>query len=170
MLKKHRALFHVLDVISDIVLVLVAFYGAQFIRFALMDGHNSFAPTDPRLFAIALVYSIAISFAYYACHFYTNRRYRRLTNDSLTISAINGVGTLVLVTLLFLLRLVDFSRIVLVLFWALSSAFSILKRLMMRLVIGFYRKRGFILKHVVIVGNGHLAWQCMQDFRSHLSL
>lgn len=167
MLKKHRALFHVLDVISDIVLVLVAFYGAQFIRFALMDGHNSFAPTDPRLFAIALVYSIAISFAYYACHFYTNRRYRRLTNDSLTISAINGVGTLVLVTLLFLLRLVDFSRIVLVLFWALSSAFSILKRLMMRLVIGFYRKRGFILKHVVIVGNGHLAWQCMQDFRAH---
>lgn len=167
MLRKHHALFHVLDIISDIVVVLASFYGALFIRFPIMGGYRSLDLADPRLFLIALLYSFAVAFAYYACHFYSNRRYRRLGSDSLTIIAINGVGTLVLVTVLFLLRLVDFSRLALVMIWLLSCALSILKRLTMLLIMAFYRKRGMNLKHVAIVGNGHLAWQCMQDFLAH---
>lgn len=167
MIRKHGTIFLLLDVLSDIFLVLLSFYGALFFRFEVMDGFISIPLADVRLLLIALGYSLALVFSYYASHLYNRRRYRKLTTDALTIAAINGVGTLVLVTALFLLRLVDFSRLALVLIWVLSTALSILKRLAMRLVITQYRKKGYNLKHVAIVGNGHLAFQCLQDIQAN---
>ena len=166
MMRKHRTLFNFINACTDMVLILLAFYAALFTRFGLMNGVVSLPLTDARMLLVALVYSLAVMLAYYSCHLYQDRGYGKMTGDTLVISAINAVGTLVLVALLFILRLVDFSRIALVLIWLLSTLFVVCKHAVLRQIIHIYRRRGYNLKHVAIVGNGHTAWQCIQDLQA----
>ena len=70
----------------------------------------------------------------------------------------------------YVLRVVDFSRLMLVLFWLISSTVVVLKRLSVRGVLSYYRRRGYNLKHVVIIGSGQLAYQYAQDIAQNPQL
>jgi len=81
----------------------------------------------------------------------------------LVILEANALGVLAVGTALFALRLLDFSRGVLVLFFLSSSALMVSKRVLLSIVLSKAREKGFNQKTVIVVGTGQLAEKYTQN-------
>lgn len=167
MIKRNQRMLNALNLISDGVLTLLSYVCALWLRFNVLRGRRTLQLTSPGLVALILVYCILIVMVYYALGLYGYGRLRCRRDEGLSILLVNGLGTLALMATFYVVRIVDFSRLMLVLFWLISSLAVILKRTLLRAALSYYRSRGYNLKHVIVVGSGHLARQYARDIRSN---
>lgn len=165
MIKRNQGLLNALNLISDGVLIVLSYFAALWIRFDLLKGRRSMQMASPMLVSMIFVYSVLLVLAYYVLRLYGYGRGKRKREEGLRILMVNGVGTLALMAMFYLRRMVDFSRLTLILFWMISSAVIIAKRISVRAVLSYYRSHGYNLKHVIVIGCGHLADQYVQDIR-----
>ncbi len=167
MIRNNQKAINALNMLSDFALTLLAYFAAEMLRFDVLDGTVCLDLLSIQFVSVAVVYSVGIVVMYYILRLYGSYRFKRVGEESLTILLCNGVGTLLYMAVLFLFRIVDFSRLALVLFWFLSSLFVIVKRISVRSILRHYRALGYNQKHVAVVGNGHLAHQYILDLAAH---
>lgn len=165
MIQKNQSFPTVMNMLSDVILLIAAYLAAVHLRFNVLDGVLSVPLSSGRILRLAILYSIVVVLVYYACSIYNHRHFRRHSR-SVALLAINTVGTLALATLFFVLRLMDFSRWTLVFFWLFSNLFIIGKHKLIRCIEKKRRSGGHNLRHVAIVGNGRLAAQCIRDINA----
>lgn len=79
-------------------------------------------------------------------------------------------AVLALMALLYLTRVVDFSRIAIAIYYVLSSTLLIIKRVLVYGILRYRRKKGYNRKHVIIVGNGNHARQYVQSIKNNPDL
>ena len=170
MVKRNQSMLNALNLISDGVLTLLSYVCALWLRFDVLGGRQTLQLTSPRLVALIFGYCILIVLLYYALGLYGYGRLRIRREEGLCILLVNGLGTLGLMATFYVVRIVDFSRLMLVLFWLISSAAVILKRMLLRGALSYYRSHGYNLKHVIVIGSGHLARQYARDLRSNPQL
>ena len=163
MIRQNQRIINFLNICSDFCLVLFSYFVALMLRFDILDGVVTLQLSRGGFAIGAVAYSVAIVIAYYALRLYGSYRFKHPGEECITILLINGMGTLVYMAVLFLFRIVDFSRMALVLFWLISSGLVICKRTFVRMILRHYRALGYNQKHVAIVGNGHLAHQYLLD-------
>ena len=166
-IKKNQSLINVLNALSDVLLILGSYFAAIYTRFYLLNGRVSVDMARGKFALIAAAYSVCVVFVFYMLRMYTTYRVRRRSGEYLLVMLINGIGILSILTIYFLLRVVDISRLAMAIFWAYSSAAIIVKRSMMRTALRHYRSQGYNQKHIIVVGNGHLAQQYLEDVRRH---
>ena len=167
MIKRNQSMLNALNLISDGVLTLLSYVCALWLRFEVLGGRQTLQLTSPRLVALIFGYCILIVLVYYALGLYGYGRLRRRREEGLCILLVNGLGTLALMATFYVVRIVDFSRLMLILFWLISSVAVVLKRTLLRGALSYYRSRGYNLKHVIVIGCGHLARQYARDIRSN---
>ena len=109
-----------MNMLTDAVLLLAAYFAAVNLRFEVLDGIAGLPLTSGLILRIVFVYILAIIFAYYLFSIYNHSNFRRRSR-SLILLSINTVGTVTLAAVLFALRLMDFSRWTLVFFWLFSN-------------------------------------------------
>lgn len=170
MIKRNQSMLNALNLISDGVLTLLSYVCALWLRFDVLGGRQTLQLTSPRLVALIFGYCILIVLVYYALGLYGYGRLRRRREEGLCILLVNGLGTLGLMATFYVVRIVDFSRLMLALFWLISSTVVISKRMLVRGVLSYYRSHGYNLKHVIVIGSGHLARQYARDLRSNPQL
>ena len=170
MIKRNQSMLNALNLISDGVLTLLSYVCALWLRFDVLGGRQTLQLTSPRLVALIFGYCILIVLVYYALGLYGYGRLRRRREEGLCILLVNGLGTLGLMATFYVVRIVDFSRLMLILFWLISSTVVISKRMLVRGVLSYYRSHGYNLKHVIVIGSGHLARQYARDLRSNPQL
>lgn len=170
MIKRNQSMLNALNLISDGVLTLLSYVCALWLRFDVLGGRQTLQLTSPRLVALIFGYCILIVLVYYALGLYGYGRLRRRREEGLCILLVNGLGTLGLMATFYVVRIVDFSRLMLALFWMISSVAVISKRMLVRGVLSYYRSHGYNLKHVIVIGSGHLARQYARDLRSNPQL
>lgn len=119
---------------------------------------------------IAAVYSLLTVLLYAATRMYSSHRLRKSTSEILKIFLINGIVSLALMSTFYLLRITEFPRLTVILFWLFSSLLVIAKRLVLWGVLHHYRSLGYNQKHIVIVGNGHLAKQYLNNIEENPQL
>lgn len=163
MTKKNQVFLNWINVLSDSLLIFLSYLVSLFIRFKLFSGVVSLQLASPRFLLIAYAYSLAVVVIYFFSKIYQSQRLRTMGGASFKILLINGLGTLIFIAMLYLMRVMDFSRWMLFGFWIISSFAVIFKHSALRLVLHYYRKRGYNLRHIAIVGNGRLAYQYEQD-------
>ena len=162
-IKRNQRLLNGFNAMSDAALIFLSYYASLFLRFDLMDGFVSIDMSASRFALIALVYSLAVTFVFYLLGLYSTHRVRRRRNEYALVLLASGVGVLALMTAFFLMRVMDASRVMMLLFWLVSSGLIIAKRAAVHAVLRHYRSRGYNQKHVIVVGNGHLAQQYIAD-------
>ncbi len=146
------------------LLVTVSYVLASWIRLDFFDGYSdNMAAIRPKTIFLAIAYSMILFFMLSMTGFYNTTRTRKLTWKTRTIVFAVTLATLIATTLLFVFRLVDFSRGVLLVFYLLTNLTLIGKYTFMRLVLRRFRGKGFNLKHVIVVGTGELARQYADD-------
>ena len=167
MIRKNQRLINGLNLLSDLFLIFVAYFASLLTKFFLLEDHSGAIPwlTEPVYWVVAFAYSALIVLVYYFTGLYGSYRFKRMGSEALTIFLINGIGVLSLMALMYLVRMSEFSRVALFLFWAYSSAFVLIKRTVVRALLRHYRKLGYNQKHVVVVGSGHFARQYIEDVK-----
>ena len=168
MIQKHQRLFNALNRILDGLLLMAALALSSYLWLAVIrrDTWNIAGDLLDNLSLLA-GYAAVMVLVYQIAGLYDSLRARLVRRDVLRVLVANAVGVLGVAAFLFVLRLEDFSRGVLGVFYLLSSAFIIGKRLLTRALLNYVRGRGYNQKHVILVGCGRLAEQYARSVREH---
>lgn len=170
MIKRNQRLFNALNLLTDGVIIVLSYFAAFWLRFDVLGGERSMVMTDYRMISVLLGYAAVIVLVYYVLNLYGYNRLKRRREEGLRILLVNGVGTLGFMAMFYVMRVEHFSRWMLVLFWLISGFGVIIKRTVVRAVLAHYRRLGYNLKHVLVVGSGQLAYQYAQDIAANPQL
>ncbi len=161
MIKKYQKTFNAINVISDYVLIFLSYVIAGLIRVGFMYGDNPNLELafNKKYLSLIAIFSCFLIITYAFTKLYRSQRVLQLAKEVVLIIFVNTVCFLMLASILYVLRYTDFSRLMLFIFYCISTAVIVTKRIILRMVLRYYRKKGYNIKHIVIVGNGHLAFE-----------
>lgn len=171
MIRKNQAFINRINILLDMLLVVLSYILASWLRLDFLDGYSgNMAAISGKTILLALAYSLGLFFLLSMLGFYNTTRTRRLAWKIRTLFLGVTLSTLIGTTLLFVFRLVDFSRGVILAFYLFALFLLIAKYIFMRLVLSRFRGKGYNLKHIVVIGNGKLARQFLKDIESEPDL
>jgi len=167
MIKENQRILNLFNLFSDVALTFLAYFAAIGIRFGVMDGVQTVNLRSMEYIQLIALYSAAELILFYMMRVYVPQRYRRIDQELFSIFLANGICLLLLITWLYLRHIGDVSRIMIVIFYCLSSGMIGLKHMLVRLVMRYIRRMGFNQKHVILVGNGSLAIQYAKNVQDN---
>lgn len=171
MIRKNQEFLNKVNIILDMLLVIISYVFASWLRLDIFDGmEDNMAAVSGKTVMLAIAYSLVLFFLLSLMGFYNTTRTRRLAWKIRTIFLAVTLSILIASTLLFLFRLVDFSRGVLLVFYLTTLLLLIGKYTFMRLVLSRFRGKGYNLKHVIVVGTDSLARQYKKDIEAEPEL
>ena len=170
MIRKYRGMITSLNMVSDGLLIFLSYFMAVFLRFDVLKGRQSVTYNSAAFVLGAALCSVGIVVILYVLRIYRPSRLKSRRSEALVIMTVVGIFALGFMAVLFIRRVNDFSRLTLVFFWLFASVLQIGKHLCVNAIAAHIRRRGFNLKHVLVVGSGHLARQYMEDIRRNPQL
>ena len=167
MIHRNQAFLNKVNIVLDMLLVVGVYMLASWLRLNIFDGEEgNMAAVSGRTVILASAYSLVLFLILSLFGFYNTTRTRRLAWKIRTIFLGVTLAIVIASALLFVFRLEDFSRGVLLVFYAGTLAAMIAKYALMRWVLDRVRERGYNLKHVLVIGTGKLAQQYKQDIEA----
>ena len=148
---------------ADAALIFLSYLLAVRLRFTVLDGSVSIPMDSPFLLSLIAGYAVLAVMVYAGFHLYHPNRLRRLWKDISVVTLVNTLGVLALMALLFTLRIIDFSRGTVILFWGISSLLVILKTALVRSLRKAWIRQERFLTHVVVVGSGKNAGNYIRE-------
>ncbi len=172
MIRENQRILNFINALSDAVILFVAYMISTYIRFYIMYGSkpNLGIAWNRSYFLAAVLFAIVEILFFYFAHIYSVTRRSRLYREIEKILGTGILAILLLMAFLYFTRIVDFSRIAITIFYLLSSALLIGKRIVLRYTLRYYRKKGYNQKHVVLVGDGELARQYLEGLKKEPEL
>lgn len=176
MIKENQKIINILNVIFDFAILFLSYIGATYIRFFCMYvWYEAKVPAlwvawNRGYFLAALLFALAEILFFYVANVYSRNRCMRLRQEIAKLLEVGAFAVLALMAVLYLTSVVDFSRIAIAVYYVLSSALLIIKRLIVRSILRYRRKKGYNQKHVIIVGNGKHARQYVESIRNNPDL
>jgi len=152
MLKTHSELFKGLLLASDLCFVSIAWWFAFVLRF-----HTSvFVQAEPyvlRHYVTAWLVVLGVwAVVFELCDFYRPRRLSTHQHETVELIKASGLAAMIFLGIIFLLRELILSRIVVVVFWFASLFFLSLSHIFFREALRIARRRGYNLRSVLIIG------------------
>lgn len=160
MIKDNQKYFNRLHLLVDAVVVALSYSIAWLIKFA-----TPFAETEPGVTALSTeTYFSALYFIvpgyvllYYFFNMYTPKRATRRKYEIASIFKANTTGMLLFMVVLYVINEPNFSRALIIIFYVINSILATLSRLMIRNILQYFRKKGYNLKYVLLVGYSRAA-------------
>ena len=155
MIKENQQILNRINTLSDALIIYLMIPVSFWIRFILQQGVVNVTLRD--YLVLGFYYTLVQIALFYAVGLYRPYRHIRLRRELARLLFACALGWALLLSFLSLRHMDDYSRQMLVVFFALSFFFLALKRFLLRQTLWRLRARGFNLKHVVLVGSGGLA-------------
>ncbi|WP_066715507.1 undecaprenyl-phosphate glucose phosphotransferase [Clostridium sp. Marseille-P299] len=164
MIKENQKIFNRLHIIVDGILIILSYISAFYIRFGVLYRF-SFLTLGPNeqyynievyvryLWYLVPTYLVVYSF----CNLYKPIRGNNRWVDLWNLIKANSLGALFFMSVLFVMKEIDISRAILVIFSVLNIFLAMVFRYMVSRVLNQMRKRGLNQKHVLIVGYSYAA-------------
>jgi Undecaprenyl-phosphate glucose phosphotransferase len=153
MLKRHHEFFKGLMLLSDLVFVSLSWWLAYFLRFHTAFLFSESEPYVLRDYRIAWLLILIVWFVIFQLlDVYRPRRISTRARELADLIKGCSLALLVFLGVLFLMRGLTLSRAVVLCFWLSSLFFLNLSHVAFREGLRFLRKRGYNLRHVIIVG------------------
>ncbi len=169
MLKKHGQLFLTAIILFDSLAIAFSWLFAYYLHFK-----TSFGPAPrggiPELevyYFVLLPIWIVFMFNAKLFRLYQPLRGKPVTIDFYNIARVTSLSTLILAAATFFYRSESFSRMVTVYFWVLVTFLMLTSHLLVRLLLREARRRGFNLRHVLIIGSGELGQAVAEKINLH---
>lgn len=165
MIKENQKYFNGLHLVLDAIITVVSFILAYYIRF----DFPLFAPKQvpgtlgifyytlrDYLFPIhqspVLYITLGYIILYYIFHLYAPKRFLSRKFELINIIKANVTGLLITFVILYLFKLDNYSRWLLIIFCGLNICLSTLVRNIIRKALAVMREGGHNLKHIIIIG------------------
>ena len=170
MIKRNQRLIRVLNYLSDSILIFVSYFAAVHLKYITINGWQETWKANSSFVIAIIIYSFTLPSAYYAFRVYAQSRFKDEAGEYLTIILVNFFGTLFVAAFFYLLRITEFSRVALFLFWLISSVLVVAKHILGRRLIAQFRILGYNKRHVIIAGNGGHARHYIEDIQNEKRL
>jgi Undecaprenyl-phosphate glucose phosphotransferase len=173
MLKQKRQLFEYLFVIADLLVVSVAWVASYWVRF-----QSGWIPVDKgvpdftQYLSMLLFIWLIWAFVFRRMGLYRPMRGVRRTRELWVLVNANALSILLLISMTYLFRekSSQFSRLVFVYFWVLSTLFTVCERSVLRFVLREVRRKGYNLRYMLLIGAGQVAADMVSRVRLHQEL
>jgi Undecaprenyl-phosphate glucose phosphotransferase len=163
MIKDNQKMFNRVHVLMDACIIVIAYLLTYYIRFGLL-GKLSYFKADAgtyyplaeyarRLILLVPLYLLI----YYFTHLYTPKRGKRRWSELFNLILANTFGITFFFSYLYLTWESDLSRFFIGLFYTLNISLSAAARMVLLHALKVARRKGYNLKHVILVGYGHAA-------------
>ncbi|EOS30578.1 MAG: undecaprenyl-phosphate glucose phosphotransferase [Kineothrix sp.] len=160
MIKDNQKYFNRLHLLIDAVVIAISYLLAWLIKFA-----TPLSDTEPGVTALSVeTYFSALYFIvpgyvllYYVFNMYTPKRATRRKYEIAGIIKANTVGTMLFMVVLYAFKIEHFSRLLVGLFYIMNIVLATFSKTMIRNVLQYFRKKGYNLKYVLLVGYSRAA-------------
>jgi Undecaprenyl-phosphate glucose phosphotransferase len=168
MLKKHAQIFENILFLTDLLIILSSWMISYYIRFdsGLFEVTKGVPPLRLYL-GMLLPITVICALVLRGFGLYTPKRLGTRMAEVISISKACVTTAIFLIAITYFLRLYDFSRLVLILFTVMNIAALSLERTIIRAVFKVIRKKGYNLRHALVVGCGAPARDLIKRFRNH---
>jgi Undecaprenyl-phosphate glucose phosphotransferase len=163
-LKAHSRFFEHLTLAVDLLLIAACWVLAYTLRFHVFPTGD----TPPfRGYALQLVPILVVwGFAFHAFDLYRPNRLGSRVSEWFDVAKASTLGALVLVAIMaFAFRDNQYSRLVILLFWAVSIVAVSFSRAVFREALRFARRHGFNQRYAIVVGGGEPAAEVLRVLR-----
>ncbi|MCO5385915.1 MAG: undecaprenyl-phosphate glucose phosphotransferase [Desulfosporosinus sp.] len=164
MIRENQKTLNNLQVILDLAMVVIALAISFWYRFLNYQGtYLEFNTYIPFLLILLPLYF----FLYYTLGLYEPGRRKLLSKEVGKVIQANLLSMLVLFSLLYLIKEIDYSRQVLILFVIITSILTTLERAILRTIISNIQKKGYNKKQVIVIGTGRLARRLISKLKEN---
>lgn len=163
MIKDNQKYFNRLHIVVDAVVIAGSYLLAWWLMFGSSLADKNIGVLDRGIYFSALYFVVpGYLLLYYNFRMYTPKRVQRTEDEILNIIKANAVGLILSLAVLFMATsMLDymrhFSRSMLALFAAWNTVNTILVRALIRQILHLFRKKGYNLKHILLVGYSRAA-------------
>ena len=171
MLKKHSKFFETLVLLFDLATLSCSWILAYFLRFYLPVVPVS--KGIPPFFTYLTLLLVMLPLWYIVFKAFGLYRPRRISSkfaEIMDIAKGTTIAILILVSLTFFVRKYEFSRLTFVYFGIICVIALCVERILFRELLRLIRKRGYNLRHALIVGTGSLGQDVTDRVHSHPEL
>lgn len=160
MIKENQKLLNRLQVVLDGMTIVASYMLAWYIRF-----RTGIFVQDPWTLSLGKYMQLLVLIVpgflilYYMFRLYEPKRVLGRRLEAWRVVQANVLGVMVLILLLYLVRQFDISRTMLFVFACVDIFMGVLERNIVRYIIRRMRKKGYNLKHIILVGYSRAAEQ-----------
>jgi Undecaprenyl-phosphate glucose phosphotransferase len=155
MIKDNQKYFNRLHVVLDAVIVAASYMLAWYLKFA-----SPFSDIDPNVGVLSMstyfqmLYVIVPGYLilYYCFNLYTPKRATVHKYEILNIFQANVVGMILLMAGWYMIAQIHFSRSMMAIFFVINIILTTLGRTLIRTLLQYFRKKGYNLKYILLVG------------------
>lgn len=151
MIRENQKYLNRFQVFLDLIMILVSFFITYYIRFYQMDDGIHALTFLQNLRPILLSIPLYLIF-YNLFDIYSTRRTKPLHVEVSAIIKTNVLSGILIMVGLFIFKIVDYSRKSLGLFFVINTILTICTRLVIRIILKKYRRKGYNLKHCLVIG------------------
>ena len=160
MIKDNQKYFNRLHVVLDAVIVAASYMLAWYLKFA-----SPFSDIDPTVgvysvqtyFEMLYVIVPGYLILYYEFNLYTPKRATAHKYEIINIFQANTVGLILLMAGWYLISQKHFSRVMMAYFFVLNIFLTTLGRSLIRILLQYFREKGYNLKYILLVGYSRAA-------------
>lgn len=156
MIKDNQKVFNRLQLLVDAVLTAASYFLAWYVKFFILESNNieeGVGVLPPEVYFKLLVFIVPVYMVlYYYCNVYAPKRTVKRRYEIAGILKANTVGLILCIVALYVMKQIDISRSMLVIFYCLNVALTSLSRVVIRRILSSFRSRGYNLKHILLVG------------------
>jgi Undecaprenyl-phosphate glucose phosphotransferase len=155
MIKDNQKYFNRLHIVLDAVIVAASYMLAWYLKFA-----SPFSDIDPNVGVLSMstyfqmLYVIVPGYLilYYCFNLYTPKRATVHKYEILNIFQANVVGMILLMAGWYMIAQIHFSRSMMAIFFVINIILTTLGRSLIRTLLQYFRKKGYNLKYILLVG------------------
>ena len=163
MIKRNQEYLNRINAVLDFLLVFLAYIFSAWFRLKVLNGWwENIGLSKPMIIA-SLVYSVGLLIMLSILGFYSSTRVKKLFWKLETLFIATTISIFIVTAFIFIFKIEDISRGIIVLFYALTLFLLGGKQILTRAVLNQLRASGFNIKHEVLVGRGRLAKQYQDD-------
>lgn len=166
MIKENQDLFNRLNILLDAILIFVSVPLGYWIRFSFFPAGRHILEFDYYL-AAAVAYTAVQLMVFGSMHLYDAQRRVPILRELLRLTTATTIGfALLLISVFVIMKLTNFSRGALAIIFFAELALLGGKRVATRWVLREFRRRGYNLKTVLLIGSGDMAKRFIDEIRS----
>ena len=156
MIKENQKHFNRLQVLIDAFVLLFSYVAAWVIKFQIISSDDG--ALSLRTYMIALPITVLVYLGlYYLFSLYTPKRVQGRRLELWNIVKANTVGIALFLGVLYLIKMMHFSREMLFIFYVINICLEAIARNLIRYFLRSMRRKGYNLKHIVLGGYSRAA-------------
>ena len=170
MIKDNQKYFNRLHLLIDALIVACSYMLAWYLKFESIfaSKKQGVGVLEMGTYFYALYFIVpGYVILYYFFNMYTSKRTARRKYEVYGIVKANTVGALLFTVVLYVINEPNFSRSMIVIFYGLNTTLSILSRQILRNLLQYFRRKGYNLKHILLVGYSRAAEEYITRINSN---